>query len=205
MLNLPVEKHLRRLLLVFGVRFVVRGAVQMSKGQWRLSLEMLDTCLQSACFTRKCDLDVDRRSDVEDEIAKQIAMALNRPLGPKVVQARPRYSRDPMAYAEFVRGYRLSSAADPGDLHEAAQRLSNAVTRDPAFSLAHAVLSVVCATRHFQFDPTSTWLEKAEFHCRRALDLDPDLPEGHVANAFLLWGPSKTSSTLKQRLFSSGR
>ena len=34
-------------------------------------------------------------------------------------------------------------------------------------------------------------MEKAEFHCRRALELDPDLPEGHVANAFLLWGPSK--------------
>ena len=76
-------------------------------------------------------------------------------------------------------------------LEEAAQHLIHAVTRDPAFSLAHAVLSVVCATRYFEFDPASTWLEKAEFHCRRALDLDPDLPEGHVAYAFLLWGPSK--------------
>ena len=76
-------------------------------------------------------------------------------------------------------------------LDEAAQHLINAVTRDPAFSLAHAALSLVCATRHFELDPASTWLEKAEFHCRRALELDPDLPEGHVANAFLLWGPSK--------------
>ena len=76
-------------------------------------------------------------------------------------------------------------------LDEAARHLGNAVTRDPAFSLAHAVLSVVCATRHFELDPTSEWLEKAEFHCRRALELEPDLPEGHVANAFLLWGPSK--------------
>jgi hypothetical protein len=48
-----------------------------------------------------------------------------------------------------------------------------------------------CATRHFELDPANTWLEKAEFHCRRALELDPDLPEGHVARAFLLWGPSK--------------
>jgi tetratricopeptide (TPR) repeat protein len=96
-----------------------------------------------------------------------------------------------MAYAEFVRGYRLSSSGDSRELHEAAQRLTNAVTRDPNFPLAHAALSVVCATRHFEFDPTNTWLERAEFHCRRALELDADLPEGHVANAFLLWGPSK--------------
>jgi TolB-like protein/Tfp pilus assembly protein PilF len=180
-----------------GVRFVVHGAVQMSKGLWRLSMEMFDAHRQSACFTRKRDLDVDRLSDLEDDIAKQIANVLNRPLGPAVVQRRPRYSKDPMAYAEFIQGYRLSSLGDPGVLDEAARHLSNAVTRDPAFSLAHAALSFVCATRHFEFDTASAWLEKAEFHCRRALELDPDLPEGHVASAFLLWGPSKNFQHLE--------
>jgi tetratricopeptide (TPR) repeat protein len=163
----------------------------MSKGIWRLSLEMFDAQKNAACFTRKCDLDVNRLSDLEDEIAKQIAAALNRPLRPAVVQHRPRYSKDPLAYSEFMRGYRISSSSGPAALDEAAQHLSNAVTRDPAFSLAHAALSLVCATRHFELDPGSASLEKAEFHCRRALELDPDLPEGHVANAFLLWGPSK--------------
>jgi len=180
-----------------GVRFVVHGAIQMSKGLWRLSIEMFDAHMQSACFTRKRDLDVNRLSDLEDEIAKQIAVTLNRPLGPGMVQRRPRYSQDPMAYAEFIRGYRLSSAGDPAVLDEAAQHLTNAVTRDPAFSLAHAALSLVCATRHFEVDPASAWLEKAEFHCRRALELDPNLPEGHVANAFLLWGPSKNFQHLE--------
>ena len=55
----------------------------------------------------------------------------------------------------------------------------------------------MCATRHFELDPTSEWLEKAEFHCRRALELEPDLPEGHVASAFLLWGPSKNFQHLE--------
>jgi tetratricopeptide (TPR) repeat protein len=65
------------------------------------------------------------------------------------------------------------------------------VTRDPGFSLAHAVLSLTCATRYFEFDPAGKWLEKAEFHCGRALELNRDLPEAHVAKAFLLWSPSK--------------
>jgi DNA-binding winged helix-turn-helix (wHTH) protein/tetratricopeptide (TPR) repeat protein len=180
-----------------GVRFVVRGGIQMSKGLWRLSMEMFDTHLQRVCFTRKRDLDLNRLSELEDEIAKQIALALNRPLGPEIVQRSPRYSKDPMAYAEFIRGYKLSSPSNPGMLDEAARHLSNAVTRDPNFSLAHAVLSVVCATRHFEVDPASAWLEKAEFHCRRALELQPDLAEAHVANAFLLWGPSKNFQHLE--------
>jgi DNA-binding winged helix-turn-helix (wHTH) protein/tetratricopeptide (TPR) repeat protein len=191
MLNVPAELTASDVGSRLGVRFVIHGAIQQSKGQWRLSLEMFDTHLQGAGFTRKCDLDVNRLPDLEDDIAKQIASALNRPLRPPTVQRRPRYSKDPLAYAEFVRGYRLSSSGDPALLDEAAQRLSNAVTRDPGFSLAHATFSLVCATRHFEFDPASTWLDKAEFHCRRALEGNPDLPEGYVANAFLLWGPSK--------------
>jgi hypothetical protein len=110
-----------------GVRFVVHGAIRESKGQLRVSLEMFETHLQSPCFTRKCHLDVNRHSYLEDEIAKQIAGALNRP---------------------FMRNHarlRLSSSGDPALPDDAAQHLINAVTRDPAFALAHATLSFVCA------------------------------------------------------------
>lgn len=197
MLNVPVGMTASDAGTRLGVRFVIHGAIQESKGQWRLSLEMFDTGLQSVVFTRKCDLDLHRLSELEDEIAKRIASALNRPLRPPAATRRPRYSTDPLAYAEFARGYRLSSSGDPALLEQAAQRLSNAVTRDPGFSLAHATLSLVSANLHFEFDSTRTWLEKAEFHCRRALEVDPDLPEGHVANAFLLWGPSKNFQHLE--------
>ena len=190
MLNVPAEMSAADVGSRLGVRFVVHGAIRESKGQWRLALQMFDTHLHGAGFTWKSDLDVNRLSELEDEIARKIARALKRPLRPQTVQ-QPRYSKDHLAYAEFVRGYRLSSAGDPALLDEAVQRLSNAVTRDPGFSLAHATLSLACATRHFELDPASKWLEKAEFHCGRALELSPDLPEGHVAKAFLLWGPSK--------------
>src|SRR5580692_2405151 len=196
-LGAPSEVATSDIAARLGVRFVVRGAIQESKGQPRLSLEMFDSHLQRTCFARKCDLHANRLFDLEDETAQQIAAALNRKLSAVPLPRRPRHSRDPLAYAEFMRGYRLSSSGDPALLDEAAQRLSNAVTRDPAFSLAHATLSLVCASRHFELDPASVWLEKAEFHCHRALELDPDLPEGHVANAFLLWGPSKNFQHLE--------
>jgi tetratricopeptide (TPR) repeat protein len=160
-------------------------------------MEMFDTHLQDACFATKCNLDVNRLAELESQIAKQIAGTLNRPLGPTVVQRRPRHSKDPLAYAEFMRGYQLSSSGDAALLEKATQHLVNAVTRDPAFSLAHATLSLACTTRHFEFDPASVWLEKAEFHCHRALEIDPALPEGHVASAFLLWGPSKNFQHLE--------
>jgi DNA-binding winged helix-turn-helix (wHTH) protein/tetratricopeptide (TPR) repeat protein len=190
LLSLPADMSASDAGSRLGVRFVVHGAIQDLKGQWRLSLQMFDTHLQGVGFARKCDLDLNRLYELEDEIAKQIASALNRPLRLHTGEP-PRFSRDHLAYAEFVRGYRLSSCGEPASLDEAIQSLTNAVTRDPGFALAHATLSLACATRHFEFDPTNNWLEKAEFHCRRALELNPGLPEGHLANAFLLWGPSK--------------
>ena len=190
-LDLPPDASASDIAARLGIRFVVHGAIQSAKGKWHLSLEMFDAHLQAACLTKKCELEKGRLSDLESDIARQIAGALNRPLGPVLVQQRPRYSRDPLAYAEFMRGYRLSATGDPATMEKSIQYVTNAVTRDPGFALAHATLSLACTTRHFEYDPASMWLEKAEFHCRRALEIDPELPEGHVARAFLLWGPSK--------------
>ena len=190
MLNVPVEMSAADVGSRLGIRFVVHGAIRELKGQWRLAVQMFDTHLQGPGCTWKRDLDVNRLAELEDEIANQIARALNRPLHPETTHPQ-RYSRDQLAYADFMRGYRLNSSGDPALLDEAVHLLTNAVTRDPGFSLAHATLSLTCANRYFEFEPATKWLDKAEFHCGRALELNRDLPEAHVAKAFLLWSPSR--------------
>lgn len=174
-----------------ALRFVLHGAIQPSGMEPRLSVELLDCHDHSTCFARKFTFDPKSAFAPIEEIAAETARALNRPLQQTGQQARPRYSRNPLAYAEFIQGFERSSSGDPRQLIESIQHLTNAVTRDPEFALAHAILSFVSATRHFEFDPSRAWLDKAEFHCQRALELDPGLPEAHVANAFLLWGPMK--------------
>jgi DNA-binding winged helix-turn-helix (wHTH) protein/tetratricopeptide (TPR) repeat protein len=196
-LSQPADSSIADIASRLGVRFVIHGAIQMFKNQWRLSLEMFDAHSQRSAFSKRCDLDITRLEGLEAEVAAEIAAALNRSHAPAVVEQRPRYSRDPMAYAEFMRGYRITVSGDASIMDSASEHLSNAVTRDPAFALAHATLSFACATRHFEFDPANMWLEKAEFHCRRALELDPNLAEGYVARAFLVWGPSRNFQHLE--------
>jgi tetratricopeptide (TPR) repeat protein len=180
-----------------GIRFVLQAAIQASGSEARLSVELFDAHTQSTCLSKKFAFDVKRPFDHVQEIANDTARGLKRPLRPPGPEARPRYSRDPLAYAEFMQGYQRSSSGDPKLLIEAIQHLTHAVTRDPGFALAHATLSWVSATRHFEFDPSRAWMDKAEFHCQRALELDPGLPEAHVSNAFLLWGPAKNFQHLE--------
>ena len=54
-LDLPLDLSVAEIAARLAIRFVVHGAIQSSKGQWHLSLEMFDTNLQAACFTRKCE------------------------------------------------------------------------------------------------------------------------------------------------------
>lgn len=196
-MNLPLEASAEEIASRAGVRFVFRGAIQMVKEQWRLSVELSDTLLQRTCFRKKCDVDLSRLESLEGEVAKQIASALNRPHRSHATALSSRHSRDPMAYAEFMRGYRIATSGDASMMDQASHHLANAVTRDPNFALAHATLSFACTTRHFEFDPTSVWMEKAEFHCKRALDIDPKLAEAYLARAYLLWGPSKNFQHLE--------
>lgn len=129
-LNLPLELTPSEIASRLGVRFVGHGAIQMSKGQWRLSLEMFDAFLQRPSFTKRCDIDIDRVDSLESDIARQISRELNRPYKPASVEQRPRYSRDPTAYAEFMRGYRITASGDASMMDKASHHLTNAVTRD---------------------------------------------------------------------------
>jgi tetratricopeptide (TPR) repeat protein len=106
-------------------------------------------------------------------------------------KARDRFSSHPEAFEEFMSGLRQSYSDREETLRSAVQHLSRAVELDPEFALAHAILSYVAMHLHFEFDPQHVWVELAERHCRRALALDPSLPEGHSAHAFILWSPAK--------------
>jgi len=196
-LNLPTDGAVREIASRLNVRFLLHGVVGATKGQSRVAVELWDSHVQRSWVSKSFDVDLDRLSAIQDEIARNVADALHRPLRPPAEAGTPRYSRNPLAYSEFMRGYRLSSSGDPALLEQAAQHLVNAVTRDPNFFLAHAILAFVCAARHYEFDPSRSWLEKADFHCGKALEGNPDLPEAHVANAFLLWGPSKNFQHLE--------
>jgi non-specific serine/threonine protein kinase len=175
-----------------GVRHVLQGNVQKLGRQWRVSIQLFDAMTQKITFAEKHDFVLDSVFEVQDEIGRRVVESLRRRLPLAVPTSRERYSSDADAYHEFMAGLRESYADRPETLESAIQHLSKAVERDPDFALAHAWLSYVSMNMHFTFDPRPTRLERAEHHCHQALMLDPVLPEGHLARAFILWSPAKS-------------
>jgi tetratricopeptide (TPR) repeat protein len=174
-----------------GTRHLLQGNVQKLGSRWRVSMHLFDAMVQKSISSEQYDFAMDDVFDVQDAIGHRVVESLRKRLPPAVQNSRDRYNSDPEAYNEFMSGLRESYADRPDTLESAIQRLSRAVERDPEWALAHAWLSVTSMNMHFEFDPRPTLQEKAEYHCRRALALDPALPEAHLAQAWILWSPAK--------------
>jgi len=169
-----------------GVRHVLQGNVQKMGPHWRVSMQLFDGMTQKICFSEKRDFEMENVFEVQDEIGHWVVESLQSRFPRTAPKSRDRYSSDLEAFDEFVSGLRESYSDRPETLRSAVEHLSIAVERDPEFALAHATLSYVCMHMDFEFDPQHAWLERAEHHCRVALRLDPALPEGHSARAFIL-------------------
>jgi serine/threonine protein kinase/Flp pilus assembly protein TadD len=173
-----------------GVRHALQGTVQRLGSHWRVSVQLFDATTHKITLSEKHDFDLDNVFEVQDEIGRRVVGSLQSKFSPTVPKSRDRYSSDPEAYGEFMAGLRESSSSNQDVLRSAADHLSNAVARDPEFALAHAWLSHVAMQIYF-FGARKTWLEMGEQHCRRALELDPGLPEGHFARSAILWSTAK--------------
>ena len=189
-LRYPSGADPRRVCEELGVRKVLQGHVQNLGGQWRVSIQIFDEVTQRITFSENHHFRMEDVFEVQDEIARHVVAALERRFSISAPKSRDRYSGDPEAYGDFMVGLRASYQDSAESLQRAADALGRAVKRDPDFALAHAWLAYVSMTMHFQFDADWTWLERAEQHCRRALELDPHLPEGHWARATIVWSPA---------------
>ena len=174
-----------------GVRHILLGNVQKLGAHWRVSIQLFDSITQKSALSEKYDFVMENVFDVQDEIGQRVVESLRTRFTRVAPKSRDRYSSDPEAYNEFISGLRESFSDRQDILRSAADHLSKACDLDPDFALAHAALSYVSMQMNFEFDPQHSWLERAERHCRRALMLDPVLPEGHLARAFILWSPAK--------------
>jgi non-specific serine/threonine protein kinase len=169
------------------VRHVLQGSIQRLGSHWRVSVQLFDSHVGKMIFAEKYDFTIQGVFEIQDEISKRVAEALARKFRRSALKARDRYTTDPGAYGEFLEGLRESYSEDLESLNRAIAALDRAIAADPKFALAHATLSYVCTGKYFGFDPRRTWIDKAEFHCQQGLELDPDLPEAHLAKAFILW------------------
>ncbi|MFQ5671219.1 MAG: protein kinase [Acidobacteriota bacterium] len=174
-----------------AVDAVVDGSFQRSGSRLRVTVQLVDTGSGASLWGAKINTSLEDLFQMQDEVSRKIAAALEVELTPADEQRLARTARPEGAAYELylrARGHLLRETL--ADLKQAIGLLDQAVKADPGFAPAWAGLSDACARMAFDFEPESTYYDRARTTCRQALALDPALPEGRYLQARLLWSPA---------------
>jgi serine/threonine-protein kinase len=166
------------------VATVLGGGVQRSGDRVRINVQLIDAETDEHLWaeTYEEDLTAENVFAIQTDIAGRIASALKAQLTPgeqERIATRPTENLE--AYEQYLaaRGYATH-------LREELERVKvrmyeEAVDLDPAFALAHARLSIRYTWLYYGYGHNEEDLSKAKVHADRALDLDPDLADAHIA------------------------
>jgi eukaryotic-like serine/threonine-protein kinase len=179
-----ITRNLKEIGQQLGVSNVVEGSVRRSGNRIRVSVQLIDAQTDRHIWVQNYDRTLADSITLQDELAAEIAGALGATLSPQEkarVEAKP--TNNSAAYDAYLRGRAFAggSRVDKSNVERTIQSFQEAVKLDPSFALAWARLSCAQSGSYWLLDPSPGQLAAAKDAADRALALDPNLPETHLA------------------------
>ncbi|MFW6083974.1 MAG: BTAD domain-containing putative transcriptional regulator [Gemmatimonadota bacterium] len=177
-----------------GVSNVVEGALQRAGGRVRITAQLIeaesDDHLWAESWER--ELTAENVFAIQTDIARRIADGLEVSLSP---EEEARIARQPTedleAYGYYLRANEYFRNSAPGSTRLAIDLYEKAIEVDPDFALAHARLAIPLS------GPSGN-SERAREAIDAALQLEPGLPEAHLALGYYwYWGHSNYEKALE--------
>jgi TolB-like protein/DNA-binding SARP family transcriptional activator/Tfp pilus assembly protein PilF len=182
--NMPLDEIAREL----HVDAVVEGGVQEAGGVVRVDVRLIRAATGYQLWADRFEEPVQNRFALEDRVARGIVSALALPLSASeehALHAAP--TKNLEAYDSYLRGKIRLRRENREDDSVAITLLERAVALDPDFAAAQAELVQAYVLRVILFVPSDTALvERAWVATEKALRLDPELAEAHLARASVL-------------------
>jgi TolB-like protein/Tfp pilus assembly protein PilF len=193
--------NLRDIGKALGVSNILEGSVRRSGNKVRVNVQLIDANTDEHIWANDYDKDVTNVFDLQSDLAREIANALKAELSPaEKSQMTTKPTENGEAYLAFVQAHDLSCAVeDLSKLKQSAQLYQRAIDLDPNFALAFARYSQLEGWMMRTHDASPEHREKARALAERALQLQPDLPEAHLALGFsYYWGDNNYEAALKE-------
>jgi len=193
--------NLREIGKALGVSNILEGSVRRSGNRVRVNVQLIDANTDEHVWANDYDRDVTDVFAIQSDLAREIANALQAKLSPaEKSQMTQKPTENGEAYLAFVQAHDLSCAyEDMAKLRQSAQLYQRAIELDPSFALALARYSQLESWMLRTHDASPEHREKARSLAERALQLQPDLPEAHLALGFsYYWGDNNYDAALKE-------
>jgi len=174
------EQDIRRIAEALGVRTILEGSVRRAGNRIRVGAQLINAANGYHLWSERYDREMSDVFAIQDEIAQAIAAALQVTLSEESVTVR-RYTPKLPAYEAYLKALYYMQKFTPESISCSRACFEEATLLDPEFALAHSTFGnhfVQLAT--YDLLPAGEAMPRVRLEARKALDIDPSLPEGHA-------------------------
>jgi serine/threonine protein kinase/Flp pilus assembly protein TadD len=176
--NLDIRTIGRRL----NVASVLEGSVRRAGNRLRVTAQLINVDDGFHLWSDRYDSELEDVFAIQDEIAENVAGALQVVLSESERRAMQKVPTDDLqAYDFYLRGRQFFYQFRKKSLQFACEMFGKAIDVDPEYALAHAGVADCCSFLYIYWGSHREDLERAEAASQKALSLDPDLAEAHAA------------------------
>jgi len=163
------------------VSTVLEGSVRKMGNRLRITAQLVNVADGYHLWSERYDRELEDVFAIQDDISQAIVKALKVILseGEKKQIEKIRVE-NVQAYDYYLRG-RQYYQIHRKSLEYARQMFNRAVETDPEYARAYAGVADCCSLLYMYFDARDFNLRQADIASARALELEPDLAEAHVA------------------------
>ena len=177
-------RNIKEIARSLGVANILEGSVRRVGNRVAVNVQLIDARRDRHLWANRYDRTLADSLGIEGELATKIADALAATLTPEEkvrVAKKPTGNAD--AYDLYLRALPYEQGPDTllQDYKRAEQLYTQAIALDRDFALAHAHLASTCAEIYHFHEPLLSWAIKAKNEAQLALQIQPDLGEGHFA------------------------
>jgi TolB-like protein/Tfp pilus assembly protein PilF len=194
--------NIREIGKALGVANILEGSVRREGNRVRVNVQLIDATNDEHLWANDYDRDLTDVFAIQTDLAQRIAAELRAKLSPSEkarIERKP--TQNDAAYLAWVQAHNLfvASVEDPAKLKQSEQLYAHAIELDPKFALAMADYSILESWLFHSMYPTRDHKEKARTLAQQALQLQPGLPEAHLAMGYsYYYADNDYNSALKE-------
>src|SRR4051812_9155816 len=193
--------NVREIGKALGVGAILEGSVRRIGNRVRVNVQLINAENDQHMWAEDYDRELTDVFAIQTDLAQKIANELRAKLSPsEKAQIERKPTENGEAYLAFVQAHNLScTVEDLEKLKQSEQLYARAIELDPNFALAIARYSQLESWILHLYDRTPERRKKSQDLAERALQLQPDLPEAHLARGFsYYYGDNNYDAALKE-------
>ena len=169
------------------VSTVLEGSVRRQGNKLRVTAQLVNVADGSNLWSERYDREIEDIFAIQDDISQAIVKALRVILteGEKKQIEKARVV-DVKAYDYYLRGRQYFHHFRRKSLEYARQMFNRAIEIDPEYARAYAGVADSCSLLYTYFDARESNLRQADSASQKAIQLEPDLAEAHVARGLAM-------------------